>query len=476
LVFDVCRQRRGQELFDELPDPEKVKTEDVKVWYYLGFLLHKINRFNDAIICFNQCLKFKENFVPALIKKGYSLEGAEPNRLEEAIECFKYLLELDTEEVRAEIGEIYHGLGHFYTELNKPIEGLSWMRKAMVEDIGYITCYGTCHSEQNKYAQARDIFSNALTLDGLRKILGDDLNDLELRQRHSAINNNKELLNELLFYNGEAYCGIGHYAKAIEYFRNFAKHCEQSQNYDGLAHAHLYIVKANLKKYDLMLLGAEQLKDYLNVLKKHRFSLFANRYIHKDHEKTIMVVERLLSLKGLLQKKSVTVDEVLQVAEYLINMLPTNTIYYQYVTDIEGDSPLENKFFEQLEMKENLDELLIPSFTFIRIQKQVTEKIFSAILQHDSKNPLFILNENVDIDLSVILGSKINEIQEFQKYEELECTALLISAYEIIKNDLLETVFLFGLTPTTEAPSFSAQTGVLDYLPYNDKEKSNGVN
>lgn len=471
IIYDT--RRDSINLKKELPKPTQVASDDYKIWYYLGFLFHKINEFNNAIYCFDKCLELNNDFIPALIKKGYSLEGTEPHRLDEAIECFRHILTIDSEEVRGELGEIYHGLGHFLTESNKPNEGIEYMSKAMIEDVGYITCFGTCHSEQKKYSQALEIFNDALTLEGLKRIYGNSLSDYEIQQRHQIIQENADLRNEIVFYRGEAFCGLGNFSKAIEDFQHFATYCKKANNKDGLAHAQLYTVKSFLKQSNILLIEPAEIEDYLRTLEESSFSLYANRYIHKDWERTIGILKGLLKLKLLLSNTRTTSAEVIRAANYLIEIFPDEKLNYVFISDKPRSTPLTHKSlnlhskwdFNKSDSIENL------SFILIDLSDELSTDILSILFKYISVYPIFILNQNLNIDLSSYLGSRVNDILIFSDIPELECAALLIGAYEKIKYDLLETIFLFGLTPTTEAPSFSAQTGVLDILSYNNGEK-----
>lgn len=466
-------KRDGTNLKKELPDPTQIKSTDYKIWYSFGFLFHKINDFDNAIYCFDKCLELNKNFIHALIKKGYSLEGTEPHRLDEAIKCFQYILALDSEEVRGELGEIYHGLGHFLTESGKPKDGIDFMKRAMIEDVGYITCFGTCHSEQKKYSQALEIFNNALTLEGLKRTYTDlSLTDNEIRRRHQIIQENKNLKNEIIFYRGEAYCGLGNFAKAIEDFQHFTSYCKRIKNKDGLAHAQLYIAKSFLKQSNILLLESSDIKEHLKILKHSPFSLYANRYIHEDWKKTVKILEGLLKLKSLLLKVKTTTDEIMDVTNHLISIFPNKKLNYIFISDKTETPPIKNDCLNMypkgnLNKNENIKDL---SFILVELTNELSTEILRILFQCIPSYPIFILNKNINIDLSYYLASKVNDILIFSDITSLECAVLLIGAYEKIKHDLLETVFLFGLTPTTEAPSFSAQTGALGVLPYNNGE------
>lgn len=465
-------KRNSINLKKELPDPTQIESTDYKIWYYLGFLFHKINDFDNAIYCFDKCLELNKDFIHALIKKGYSLEGTEPHRLDEAIECFKYILTIDSEEVRGELGEIYHGLGHYLTESNKPKEGIEYMKRAMIEDVGYITCFGTCHSEQKKYSQALEIFNDALTLEGLKRIYTNSLTDYEIQQRHQIIQENKDLRNEIIFYRGEAYCGLGNFVKAIEDFQHFTSYCRRTNNKDGLAHAQLYIAKSFLKQSNILLLEPRDIKEHLETLKDSPFSLYANRYIHEDWKKTVKILEGLLKLKLLLSNAKTTTDEIMDVANYLISIFPNEKLNYIFISDKTKTPPIKHDCLNMyskrnLNKSENIKDL---SFILVELTNELSTEILSILFKYISFYPIFILNQNMNIDLSYYIGSRVNDTLIFSDIMSLECAVLLIGAYEKIKYDLLETVFLFGLTPTTEAPSFSAQTGVLDILPYNNGE------
>lgn len=468
IIYDT--KRDCFKLKDKLPNPFKKKSADYKIWYYLGFLYHKINEFGKAIYSLDKCLEIEPNFIPALIKKGYSLEGTEPHRLEEAINCFQYILNLNTEDVKKELGEIYHGLGHFLAENNKTKEGIEFMKKAIIEDIGYLPCYGTLHSEAKKYSQTEAIFNDALTTEGLARIYGDSLNTNEIKRRLKIINEKKELKNEIIFYRGEAYCGLGNFKKAIEDFQTFSDYCKETDNKDGLAHAQLYIVKSFLKQANILLLKPKDFEDRLKTLEKYDFSLYANRYIHRDREKTIKILKALLKLSNFFTKDKIKVPEdVSVVTNSLSNVFNAEKLDVLFISDNSKTPPFKHDFinfhpFQKSKTVENNLEFKQSSLIFIHLRKSLSTDILNIIYKYLSNYSIFVLLENPNIDLTSIFGKKANDILIFSKVEEIKLALVLIGAYEKIKYDLLETVFLFGLTPTTEAPSFSAQTGVLPLL------------
>lgn len=465
IIYDIIRE--GENLISNLPDPSSVDSKDLTVWYSLGLLFHKINEFDNAIICFDQCLKIKPEYIPALIKKGYSLEAAEPHRLEEAIKCFTYILNINSEEVEIDFGEIYHGLGHFYTELGKAREGMSYMRKAMIEDVNYITCYGTCYSEQKKYSQALDIFKNALTREGLKQIYGNDLPVSEISRRYNFVQENEELKNELMFYQGEAYWGIGDYEKAIECFERFKRYCLATQNHDGLAHACLYTTKATLKISNILLTEQNELEDLQKRLTDNNFSVFANKYIRNDHSKTISIINKLLLLKHLLNDYQASPKKISDAANELLSLCNDKTILYHFFSDINTNISFKSSYLCEASFEEmNVFHISSPRFVICEVHGPLKSTVVQAFFHYLGKLPLVVLKRNSEIDLFEYLGAKVHDLLIFETIEDLESVLLLIGAYEKIKNNLLETVFLFGLTPNTAAPSFSAQTGVLEFLKY----------
>lgn len=456
-------KKNCENLKNELPNPIGIESDDYMAWYYLGFLFHKINEFDKAIFCLNKCLELKHDFILALIKKGYSLEGAEPHRLDEAINCFKYILSLDTEDVKKNLGEIYHGLGHFLAENDKTRDGIDTMKKAIIEDVGYLPCYGTIHSEAKKYSQAVEIFDDVFTLDGLTRIYGNSLSKDEIKRRLKRIHEKNDLKNEIIFYRGDANWGLGLFEKARDDFETFADYCREIGNSDGLSHAQLYIVKTFLKEKNIFLLRPEDLKKRLDILEKNRFSLYANRYIHRDWEKTIKILTGLLYLSDFLSKGKIEdLYEVECIADSLINVFPNEKLEVVFVSDKPWSPPFKHDFIN-FTSPDNASDF---SFILILLRDILPTTILSLIYKNISSSSIFILCGNPDIDIFSSLDKKSSDILLFSDIEEAKCALLLIGAYEKIKCDLLETVFLFGLTPTTEAPSFSAQTGVLPLLPY----------
>ena len=469
-------------LYDLLGDPMKLKNalpsttavtaEDYREWYNLGFLFHKINEFDNAIYCLERCLSIQPDFIPALIKKGYCLEGTEPHRLEEAIECFESILCLGTEAVRREYGEIYHGLGHFLAECGRVDDGIGYMWKAIVEDVGYLPCYGTLHSEAKRYSQALDIFTSAFSEEGLEKIYRNALQKAEIRRRHNMVQEKKALQNEIIFYRGEAYCGLGDFQRATADFRTFAEYCKRSKNHDGIAHAQLYIAKAFLKQANLLLVTTQELRGHLESLNKHTFSLYANRYIHRDWEKTVKMIEAQLKLKELLMTPQLDdFDQVSGVASALldacgetplpVSLLSASVETPPFVHEAICLKPLLQSDGHTEERPEGDFPLLV-----VHVPKQLPTEFINVIYDRIEVSTIFLLSEASEMDLTAAIGKRGEDVLVFTDPGELCAAVLLVAAYERMKRDLLETVFLFGLTPTTEAPSFSAQTGVLPLLSF----------
>ena len=69
---------------------EKINKEDCFIWFNQGKLLTKLGQLEAALDCLDRAIAAKENFYEAWSEKGYILEKL--NRFEEADVCFNHSL------------------------------------------------------------------------------------------------------------------------------------------------------------------------------------------------------------------------------------------------------------------------------------------------------------------------------------------------------------------------------------------------
>jgi len=114
-----------------------------EAWYDKGNALYNLNRYEEAIECYEKALKTKPEYKEAWYEKGNALHSL--NRYEEAIECFEKALEIysEYEEAWAMKGLSLQDL-HRYDEANQCYDEalkidinyeMVWYNKACIESL-----------------------------------------------------------------------------------------------------------------------------------------------------------------------------------------------------------------------------------------------------------------------------------------------------------------------------------------------------
>ena len=95
----------------------KINPNNVKAWNNKAFALHNLNRLEEAIECYDEALKIDPNFISALQNKAFALRTL--NRLEEAIECDEKTLNINPKDFG-----VWNNKGFCLHELNRTDEAI----------------------------------------------------------------------------------------------------------------------------------------------------------------------------------------------------------------------------------------------------------------------------------------------------------------------------------------------------------------
>lgn len=100
----------------------KINPNNVKAWNNKAFALHNLNRLDEAIECYDKSLEIDPNFISSLRNKAFALRTL--NRLDEAIECYDKVLKIDPNDF-----DVWNNKAFSLHELNRSDELLNVMIK-----------------------------------------------------------------------------------------------------------------------------------------------------------------------------------------------------------------------------------------------------------------------------------------------------------------------------------------------------------
>jgi len=261
----------------------------------IGMLNYKAHNYSKSIFFFEEYLN-KEKITDSAeririqIYIGYCYE--KDKKFDEAITLFERLVRdcASNESLTKEfLIEINHGLGHFYNEravFSSPrrtpeqitadiIMGRNYLRQALSQRIDYLSCYGSLFHEYGDYHTAMEIFTYAKAQEG--------------------ISSNSELNSEMLFYYAQTTMILAtddeHTKLATEAFEKFEKHCRDTYNYDGIAHARIFKAKLAMRKLKLLperknVASQKQvIEDHIIKVSEYPLSIYASKSIKDEYEK-----------------------------------------------------------------------------------------------------------------------------------------------------------------------------------------------
>ncbi|MBQ6628294.1 MAG: tetratricopeptide repeat protein [Methanobrevibacter sp.] len=102
----------------------KINPNNVKAWNNKAFALHNLNRLEEAIECYDKTLEIDPNFISALNNKAFALRTL--NRLDEAIECYDKVLKITPNDFN-----VLNNKAFSLHELNRSDEAIECYDKAL---------------------------------------------------------------------------------------------------------------------------------------------------------------------------------------------------------------------------------------------------------------------------------------------------------------------------------------------------------
>lgn len=454
-------QELALELSNIMGDPEINQCNDYEIWDCLAFLNYKIQKFEEAILCMDKILEAKiplELEIQTLIRKSYCLEAQ--YKFEEAIEILEKVIKCNPSTLHPFKSDIFHGLGHFYNErgnLKKTISDIrtaeQYMKKAADLDPKYYPCLGTIHSENKKYQKALSVFNDALEI--------------------NEIKNNDHIYNEILFYKADALGWLGEYSEADKSFDKFKEYCEKYGSRDGKVHCLVSKIETTLRGKSIFDVTEDELSSWLELLNGNKPSLYANKAIHEEWKKLKYLLDGIYKLKCFFNVNNYTVNN------YTVNISDISRCFNKAV-EIMGsnvslltltDKPSETKSLKEYnslkiisENPSNFEiELLAKDDVWIVLLFESCPGRYIAWIAEKAKEKTIILyfNETVESQIPPEIKTKTFVLNDI---DEAVSIAYTLSLYDFLRKDLIKPFFLFGMAPTTQAPSFSSQTGWVDEL------------
>jgi tetratricopeptide (TPR) repeat protein len=263
-----------------LQTPETLSAEDFDLWFTMGQLHYKLTRFPQAVSCLELARRLRPDHFATLVLLCYSYEGLKDldNAIATAHEA-EQLAEQNqlSDEERADLN---HALGHFYvsrsrhgsseTSVADSEKGDHYMQRACSTDINYLGCLASLYNETKRYPETILLFDESSNSEKVRA--------------------DERLLNELYFYQAEAYMGTDRYDLALANLDQVERDARANRNWDALAHVKLYQVRVGVKRKDVRALSLDEIRSYLSVLYDHEPSPYDPESFKRDRENLISIL------------------------------------------------------------------------------------------------------------------------------------------------------------------------------------------
>lgn len=454
-------EKLALELANIMKNPEINQCDDYRIWDSLAFLNYKIQKFEDAILCMARILETEtplELEIQTFIRKSYCLEAQ--YKFDEAIEILEKVIKYNVIKYNPSAlhpfkSDIFHGLGHFYNErgnLKKTLSDIriaeQYMKNAADLDPKYYPCLGTIHSENKKYQKALSVFNEALGI--------------------NEIKNNDHIYNEILFYKADALGWLGEYSEADKLFDKFEEYCEKYGNRDGKAHCLVSKLETTLRGRSIFDITEGELSSWLELLDINKPSLYANKAIHEEWKKLKYLLEGIYKLKCFFQENNDTINisDISRCFNKAVEIMESNVSLLTLT-----DKPNETKNLKEYNSLKIISEhpsdfeikLLAKDDVWIVLLFESCPGRYIAWIAERAKEKTIILyfNETVESQIPPEIKTKTFVLNDIN---EAVSIAYTLSLYDFLRKDLIKPFFLFGMTPTTQAPSFSSQTGWVDEL------------
>lgn len=503
-----------------------INVLEAPVIWAIAMLNYKTHVYRTAISFFkrflimseeDESLEARKKRIHAQIYIGYCNE--KENNLDgfnEAIRIFEELLSQIEKQQEFEelVTELHHGLGHFYNE--KAIFGKSdtgsedltkarnHMRIALEKKFDYYSCYGSLFHEYGDYENAERIFKDAMEEDNIL--------------------NNEELVKEMNFYIGQTGSALmnsknDQFRVAEDNFNAFEEYCQRTFNFDGIVHARIFKIRANLRQVQFgknnntfeRKKKKEQLCKWYKELTEYTLSSYASAAIKEEYWKTIYILRTFQSFYAddsfvwhiedvqynlhkfiahmpsyaceldlsadMLKKEDTTILSNLYCIQLgrlwiwcvsgceLKNMIEEQDIcFVERLCDKENVRvyPVQDKERAhrciQKNGKPDLVVLLPPSkkdYDFEREVSSITNIVNESYFVFTQETSEFYTNEW----LKDITSGKKQILHCVETVNELLKFAYCFRALEILRKELLQPIPLFTLAPTHFSSSYNFQLG-----------------
>jgi hypothetical protein len=397
-----------------------------------------------------------EILVDLLIKKAYSLEQTQ--RFEDAIELFEYLLHRHVHELTsgALLAEVYHGLAHCHTELGirdsicyHLREGRRLMTNAVSQAPRYFSCLGTIHSEARDYRTAIKI--------------------LQFARTHAPIRTDKHLLGEIIFYLGDAMSWSSMDGEAGELFKQFREYAERHDNTDALCHCNYYDAILSLRTRSVRDLARGEILGLKSQLREYAPSEYMPTSFRTAWQQMKAILEFLLAIRdlyhnprGFLRGKG----KLFQMIELAREADVTGQVGLLRVADSGGFNPVDLVQFKNiaepdvdgdLSVMDKLDRL--PVVIADGKSRGLAVELSYARRGVDT----VVFEHNDDGDGPVQCEFSAERIVTRGGREVIFHLGAVLALLDQVRQRVAQPVFLFGMVPTIEAPTFGTRAGRIEF-------------
>ena len=279
----------AQKLKLHLQTPETLSAEDFDLWFTMGQLYYKLT-FPQAVSCLELARRLRPDHFATLVLLSYSYEGLK--ELDKAIATAHAAEQLAEKNQVSdkERADLYHALGHFYvsrsrhgsteTSVADSEKGDHYMQRACSMEINYLGCLASLYNETKRYPETIMLFDES--------------------SNNEKVRAHEELLNELYFYQAEAYLGTGRYDLALANLDQVERYARANRNWDALAHIKLYQVRNAVKSKDVRDLSLNDIRSYLSILYDHEPSLYDVESFKRDRQNLISILSAFFLINPCL--------------------------------------------------------------------------------------------------------------------------------------------------------------------------------
>ena len=186
----------------------KINPNNVKAWNNKAFALHNLNRLDEAIECYNKSLEIDPNFISSLRNKAFALRTL--NRLDEAIECYDKVLKIDPNDFG-----VWNNKAFSLHELNRSDEAIECYDEALKINPNYFEAWankGFTLESLGRLDEAIECYNNALEIYPNHPDMLNRLSVIE-SQKNVSVNSLEDALNQ-----ADTYWEEKEYEKVIEVY------------------------------------------------------------------------------------------------------------------------------------------------------------------------------------------------------------------------------------------------------------------